>query len=114
MLTHQPIKTTAAIALALSAIGAPAASARLQPPDPPRSPTATSPPAASTRPVTCAPCARSTHIPPILYLGTGACYAVLNPISGELHGGCTTASPPATSRHHHEPKRARARVTEPR
>jgi hypothetical protein len=37
----------------------------------------------------------STHSRPLDHLGTGTCHAVLNPMTGQLHGGCAIASPAA-------------------
>jgi hypothetical protein len=35
----------------------------------------------------------STYTPPNQYRVAGRCHAVLNPITGELHGGCAPATP---------------------
>lgn len=43
------------------------------------------------------PHAAFTYSRSVDYRGTGRCYAVLNPITGELHGGCAVATPTANT-----------------
>jgi hypothetical protein len=39
----------------------------------------------------------STYSRPVLYRGTGACHAELNPMTGQLHGGCAIATSTANT-----------------
>jgi hypothetical protein len=43
------------------------------------------------------PIRTSTSTRPVDHRGAGRCHAVLNPMTGELHGGCSIASPAANT-----------------